>query len=78
MGRILFFLLLAIAAYIGYRIWQIRSRRPKDAAAARSGKSEPMIRCEQCGLNIPRSDAVTEAGSFYCSEAHRLLHRSSR
>jgi uncharacterized protein len=72
MGRILFFLLLGIALYVGYRLWRSGLRReatrtpPADAG-------EPMVRCDHCGLNLPRSEALAEAGRWYCSDAHRRL-----
>lgn len=79
MGRVVFFLLLGIAVYVGFRIWQIRNRRGDESASAKRGTtSEPMIRCAKCGLNLPRSEAVAEADRFYCSESHRRLDHENR
>ena len=32
---------------------------------------EEMIACRQCGLHLPRSDALPGRGGLFCSEAHR-------
>ena len=82
MGRILFFLLIALVVYVGYRWWLAQ----RQAAARRAMQSvqagEAMVRCEVCGLNLPQSDALpgpqTGDGSqrWYCSEPHRTQARS--
>lgn len=70
MGRILFWLLVIAAAYLGYQ-W-VRTKQRLDAKrSAAGGKVETMVRCEVCGLNLPESEAVGEAGHWYCGEQHR-------
>jgi len=76
MGRILFFVLLGIALYVAFRIWRIGQRRGDDRGAPRATGGEDMVRCRHCGLNLPRSEAVGEAGDWYCSAEHRRLGRS--
>lgn len=71
MGRILFWLLLALAAYVGYRWWRINARTAVGRDATDQPKVEAMVRCEVCGLNLPQSDAVAAAGHWYCGEEHR-------
>ncbi len=79
MGRILFFVLLGIAAYVAFRIWRVNQRRTDHAVGrGRGDGSEPMISCAQCGLNLPRSDAVADAGRWYCSDEHRRLGRDGQ
>jgi hypothetical protein len=75
MGRILFFLLLALAIYVGWRL--LRSQRPGGAGGG-SGPArgpEAMVRCEVCGLNVPQSEALAAPGStpqrWFCCEQHR-------
>ncbi len=47
-----------------------------DAAASAAAAPETMLRCAQCGLYIPSSEAVTAADGrlSYCSDEHRLHH----
>ena len=75
MGRILFFLLLALAAYIGWRWWRSRSSSPAARAGSPGGEAENMVRCASCGLNLPQSEALpgadAAAGRWYCCESHR-------
>lgn len=79
MGRILFFVLLGIAVYVAFRIWRVGRQRGSNAGRGSGGElSEPMIRCAHCGLNVPRSEALADAGRWYCSEAHRRLDHDRR
>lgn len=77
MGRILFFVLIGVAAYVAFRIWRAGQRGSAGSAgsSAAGEGSEAMVRCAHCGLNLPRSEAVPEAGLWYCSEAHQRLGR---
>jgi uncharacterized protein len=72
MGRIVFFLLLALAVYIGWR-W-LRVQRTRSVASRDGSAVETMVRCETCGLNLPQSDALPapgEARRWFCCEEHR-------
>jgi len=71
MARLLVFVLLAVFAVMLVRNWsRANSRRPGSDAPA----SEPIVRCEVCGLNVPQSEALTRGGLWYCSSEH-LEHR---
>ena len=75
MGRILFFLLLGLAVYVGWRWWRVQQSRGQHSAKAAKRAAESMIRCDVCGLNLPESEALpalrNEAGRWYCCEEHR-------
>lgn len=72
MGRILFFVLLGIAAYVVYRWWRVAQRvEQRRAETTAKEPSEPMVRCDVCGLNLPQSEALAVQGRWYCSEDHR-------
>ena len=34
------------------------------------GEAEGMVRCAQCGIHLPRSEALLRDGRTYCSTAH--------
>jgi hypothetical protein len=74
MGRILFFVLLGIVAYVFYRWWRVSQRigeqRDRTPGAA-DGRAERMVRCEVCGLNLPQSEALGAGERWFCSEEHR-------
>ena len=39
--------------------------------------AETMVSCAHCGIYIPASEAISQSGQVFCSDAHRLLHRDS-
>jgi uncharacterized protein len=70
------FLLFAVAVYA--LVWLLKrsfaepsdsQRAPK--APARSG--DELVRCEHCGLHLPRAEAHERDGKPYCSEEHARL-----
>jgi uncharacterized protein len=74
MGRIFFFLLLALAVYVGWRL--LRAQKVAGPRTRRgTGGAEAMVRCEVCGLNVPQSEALAAPGSdpqrWYCCDEHR-------
>ena len=70
MGRILFFLLLAIAVYL---LWRSLQRRGTDARAAGLEQRAPqaMVSCATCGLHLPRQEALPLGDRYFCCEEHR-------
>lgn len=72
------YILLIIAIWLGVLIvrhfW--RQRQPK--ASDRQLPEQDMVRCAQCGLHLPKEDAVQAEGAFYCSDRHRLEHQEAR
>ncbi len=38
--------------------------------------AQETVRCAHCGVYVLRSEAISEGGSFYCSEGHRQAGRS--
>lgn len=69
MSKILFFVLLVIAAYL-----LLRKKRP----ATKSRKQDPalpeaMVSCAYCGLHVPKSESLHAGGRHYCGEEHRRL-----
>ena len=70
MGRVLFWLLLAAAAYLAYRWWRIKQRIIMRDATDRP-RVESIVRCEVCGLALPQSEAVGVGERWYCGEEHR-------
>jgi uncharacterized protein len=78
------FLLWGVIGFIIVR-WLLRIKharsRPdagaRDASGGLQGNGERMIRCAQCGVYIPASEAiVSRTDTAFCSEEHRLRHVS--
>ncbi len=54
-----------------------RSKKSHVEAGIASGKStvEPMVRCVQCEVYLPASEAiVNSSGDVFCGEEHRSRH----
>jgi uncharacterized protein len=69
MSKILLFALVAVIAYFAFRFF----RRPRPPAGPDASASESMVACARCGVHVPRSEALENAGRFFCSEEHRVL-----
>ena len=67
MARILLLLIIAFLVYLLFRGF-FRSQAKTDARppAASPPKTEDMIACARCGVNLPRSEAREEAGRLVC------------
>jgi len=70
-GSVSKLLLLVIAIAVVYFVFRGVAR--KRGAPPSPFRSETMIPCAHCGVNIPRSEAVEGAGRFFCSEEHRRV-----
>lgn len=63
-------LIIGVTFFVVYLLK--RAGRSRDTAAPKSGKPvEDMVRCQVCGVNLPRSEALLSNGRIYCCEAHR-------
>lgn len=73
MGRLLFWMLLAMVGYAMLKHW---SRAGASRPGPRLG-SEKMVTCAACGLNVPQSEALARDGLWYCSTEHLERARSA-
>jgi len=71
MGRILFFLLLAFAAYIAWKGLRRSAQREPVVPSRASTPAQAMVSCAHCGLHVPRADALPAGDRFFCCEDHR-------
>jgi uncharacterized protein len=67
MARLLFWLLLAVVAYVAVKRWTRPQSRGQPAGNLRS---EAIVSCAACGLNVPQSEALARDGRWYCSREH--------
>lgn len=76
MGRLVILVVLGLIV-----AWWLYSRvsRLRDGGSTAAGKAsatpavQDMVACAQCGLHLPRGDAVTDGKLHYCGDPHRLL-----
>jgi uncharacterized protein len=75
-------LVLLVVAVVAL-LWLMRSltRRdappPAGARPSRPAEPQPMLACAQCGVHLPRDEALPGRGGVFCSEAHRAAYESS-
>lgn len=66
----LFRLLVLIAIFAAaFWLWR-RFTRPVRRSEQNRGSPAPMERCAHCGVYLPREEALSKAGDWYCSQAH--------
>jgi uncharacterized protein len=76
--RVIKILLLLV---IGFAVWALirgfqRSLEKPPAATSHTQTVEDMVKCKQCGVNLPRSEAIYSRGEFYCTPEHQKLGQS--
>ncbi len=71
--------LLILAAVLA-GVWLWRNIRGSDASGQSAKTDEPvlqdMVRCRQCGMHIPGSEAIVGKQGSYCSAEHLRLSES--
>jgi uncharacterized protein len=73
MGRLLLFVLIALAVYLMVKGSTRRSAlRDRDAPSrAAMARGEDMVTCARCGVNVPKSEARAEGGRLVCADNPR-------
>jgi uncharacterized protein len=49
----------------------LRPRPPAAKPPDPAGDVKPMLACTQCGVHLPRDEALPGRGGVFCGEAHR-------
>jgi len=71
LGRLIFFLLLGLAAWWLVRGFS-RAKIKQGEAPGVENRGQPprgqdqLVACAQCGVNLPRSSAREDKGRFFC------------
>ena len=71
-----FLILLVLGLLLVYwilRAYRRRMERPSTPPVAPGG--EDMVRCDHCGVHLPRSESITTQGRFYCTPDHQRAHK---
>lgn len=64
--RLLFWIILIAAAFW---LWRRLTSKPKSTHQPQQ-KTLPMVRCAECGVHLPREQALQNHDQWYCSQAH--------
>lgn len=68
MSRILFFVLLALAIYL---IWRLVQKKQLPRGDQTKALRLPMVSCATCGLHVPRDEALVQEERYFCCDEHR-------
>jgi uncharacterized protein len=71
-----FLLLLAVIALVYWILRFYRRSVEKPNRREPPSGAEDMVRCNHCGVYLPRSESVMAQDQFFCSEAHRRLDQT--
>jgi len=72
MGKVIFWLVIVFAVLFGLRLLNAsKLRERKDAGgpeASRGPAAMAMIKCVECGVFLPRTDATTAPDGYRCGD----------
>jgi len=69
-------LLLIIALGLGIAIIRHLLTAKGNPTVQDNNPPTAMVRCEQCGVHIPKEEAFQDNQLFFCSYEHRKQHQS--
>ncbi len=63
--------LIALAFFLIRRLrLRLRLHQDKKNKPRQLHPFEETVSCKQCGLRLPKSEAIEENGAFYCNKEH--------
>ena len=70
-------------AIVLFGLWLILRFIKRALTKRRPGSPAPpppadMLRCDYCGMFVPRGDAITASGKVYCSDHHADADRAGK
>ncbi|MEB0042442.1 MULTISPECIES: PP0621 family protein [unclassified Pseudomonas] len=65
---LLWVILIAVAVYYFKRLG--KRSAPRKSAPPPEGVAAPMVKCDHCGVHLPRDRALNQQDHWYCSQAH--------
>ena len=69
--------LILIALVVLFLVWLVKralaSGAPGKADAPAASAQGDLVSCAHCGVNLPKSEARSAGGRYYCSEEHWRL-----
>jgi hypothetical protein len=71
MGKVIFWLVIVFAVLLALRLYntakaKARADRARQDAARPASEAAPMVRCVECGVFLPKSDALPAPGGYRC------------
>ena len=73
MGKFLVIVIGGLIIYIFLKKYFRNLQGP--ASTAKPPIAENMVRCAQCGVNVPQTEAIFSRGEHFCGDEHRKLRQ---
>lgn len=68
-------LIIALVVWLLLRMIKNWASRPAGVQKDTRPEVESMVRCQHCGLHIPKQEAIRSDNYYYCSQEHLQLHQ---
>ena len=72
MGKVIFWIVIVFVVLFGLRLLNVAAakRRAREAGATKTARpqADPMVQCANCGVYLPRADALPAAGGYLCGD----------
>lgn len=69
MGKIVFWLVVVFAVLFVLRLVNAsKARQRRDAGRGHAPAGMPMVQCRDCGVYLPKTEAMPAGGAFRCPE----------
>ncbi|MEO8740138.1 MAG: PP0621 family protein [Casimicrobiaceae bacterium] len=73
MSKIIAWLVLIFIVLFALRVINARKARNRHQRAA-DGAAAPMVRCDRCGVFLPRTDALPVGAGYTCADGQCNKH----
>lgn len=70
MSRLLLLVALAAVVFLLFKAFRRRAAKSQ-VQSGQEDQAEDMVRCSQCGVHLPKPEAIQVDGHYFCSESHR-------
>lgn len=73
MGKVIAWLVLIFIVLLAFRLINARKARSGQRGAPEA-VAAPMVRCERCGVFLPRTDALAVGKGYACADGQCSKH----
>ena len=73
MSKVIAWLVLIFIVLLAFRLINARKARTRQQRAPKADAA-PMVRCERCGVFLPRTDALPVGKGYTCADGQCTKH----
>ena len=64
-------IIIVIIGWLLFRLFRHWQNRLANKQHGSGEKIDTMVKCEECGVHLPRQNAIEDNGQFFCCEEHK-------